>query len=808
VAIILILKMITLKVKYIIFDFIVVFVLCVGDLYAQTSIIKGNIKNLNGAPVEFATIQLLFNSKYYQSTLSDFLGNYYLEATKEGDCELLINILGYSEAQKKITLRNDTIINFVLQRDISLLKEVTIIGRRDLIQAKSDRYVINIGGNIETKGKETTDILKQLPTINLSEKSLSIFGKSSAIVYINDRIVRLEGQSLLFYLNSLPPDIISSVEIMSTPPAQYDAEGNVGIIKIVTKKDIYPGWKEYFKAGYIISSYSSYKISAFVNYNGKKMSFEGSVNNRNFSFLNKSNYYSYFSDETTTTFNPKKWNSIGSEVQASLGYNFNKNSNIIVDFQIPLSNTETTTDIKNQTRFINPTNNQTDSTIYSNGKTIKNNYTFNSEVFFKHLFSNKESYFTLSMAYLNNYKRNRRVFSSTTQINNAFLPADNFYTIGNMNYNILTPKLDFAFPICNFKINTGVKLSLIKTSSNSEFFSIIDDENILDSSRSNKYSYTENVQSVYYSMDKSILKWLFKAGLRSELTETVSNSLIVNDQHKDSYIDFFPTIYISYKFKNLSSISFNYGDRIERPPYQYLDPFKWYISKYDYAMGNPFLKPSYFKNFELTYLLNKTFSTKIYYTDQDNKIGRYVVLDSLNILNQIQETDNFLNVNTYGINIYKLLKSYNWMETVLQGDFAYSEYLSNKEAFSNRSGLSGVVIMNNTIFINKKLHMVCNLEEDIPGLYDYRSMKNSFKLNIGLNYIISKKGFEARLLVSDISKTANPEYSYKSNGVKQVYNNYNDSQSLLFTLTWRLGNWYNKTSQIPLPSNEEEKQRL
>jgi len=775
---------------------------------AQTLEIKGNIKNLNGAPLEFATIQLLFDSIYHQSALSDSLGNYYLKATKKGDCELLTNIIGYSTAQKKFTLKKDTTINFVLQADSIFLKEVTIIGQKDLIEVKSDRLVINIGGNIETKGKETTDILKQLPTLNVSEQSINMSGKSSVIVYINDRVIRLDGQSLLSYLNSLPPDIINSVEIISTPPAQYEAEGNVGIVKIVTKKNIQTGWKENFKVSYRKNSYSSYLISAFVNYTGKKMFFEGNIVNGSYPYLNQSRYTVYYPDETLTTFNPKRWCFSGSDLQATLGYNFNENSNIIVDFQAPLSNKEIVSDIENKTSFVNPANEQTDSIIHSKGETIKNSYTYNSEVFFKHLFSNKQSYITASTAYLNNYTLNRRSFTSLTQIGNTNSTTDNFYTEGSLNYDILTPKLDFTFPIYNCTVNTGLKLSFIKTSSNSEFFNTINDNNILDSSQSNKFNYTENVQSVYYSMEKNIQKWSFKAGIRSEITKTNGNSLVTDEQHKDSYIDFFPTIYISRKLNSISNISLSYADRIERPPFQSLDPFRWYISKYDYATGNPFLKPSYIKNVELTYLLNNTFSTKIYYTDQDNEIGGYVILDSLNMMNQIQKTDNFLNVNTYGINIYKLLKLYNWQETILQGDFAYSEYLSNKKEFSNISGISGTIIMNNTIFINKKFQLVCNIEEGIPGLDNYRSKKNFFKLDIGLNYIHSKKGFEARLFVNDIFKTSNPEYYYISDGIKEIYQNYYDDRMIRLVLTWRLGNWYNKTSQISSPSNIEEKQRL
>jgi hypothetical protein len=309
-------------------------------------------------------------------------------------------------------------------------------------------------------------------------------------------------------------------------------------------------------------------------------------------------------------------------------------------------------------------------------------------------------------------------------------------------------------------------------------------------------------------MNKTIEKWSFKGGLRAEMTHTIGDSDLSNEPYKDSYIDFFPTLFISRQLNRKSSISFRYSDRIERPPYQYLDPFKWYISKYDYAMGNPFLKPSYVKNFELSYMLNNSFSTKLYYTDQNNEIGQYVILDSLNILNQIQKADNFLDVNTYGINVYKFVKWFQWMETVLQADVNYSDYLSNIKEFSDISGYRSILRMNNAISLPRNFQLVLSLEESLPGLYNYRTTGNSFQLDVGLNYTNPKSGLGVRFFVGDVFKTANPEYYYVSAGVKQIYQNYYDTRLFKVVLTWRPGNWYNKSPYISSPTNNEEKQRL
>lgn len=778
-----------------------------GVLYSQISI-KGNLKNTDGNPVEFASIELLFNSKHDQSALTDSLGNYSMEATQKGDGELLVRMLGYSPVKKELTLRNDTIINFVLQPDSIYLKEVTIIGQKNLIQAKSDRYIINIKGNIETKGKETMDLLKQLPTIYTSNESLNISGKSSVILYINDKIVRLEGRILLDYLNSLPPEIIKSVEIISTPPAQYDAEGNVGIVKIITDKNLLPGWKEYFRAGYIKNNYSSYMLSAYFNYNGKKMFFEGNITNGDYTYLNQSEYRSNFPYQTTATFNPKKWNYSSAQIQTTFGYNFNENSTITFDFQAPFFNKEIINDIENYTSFIDPINNHIDSTIYSNGITRKDGHTYNAEVFFKHLFSDNNSSFTASTAYLDNYTLNTRSFSSKTQIENTSLDTENYNTEGNQNYSILTSKLDFYFPLLSWEVTTGLKFSFINTTSDNIFYTFLNGINSVDSLLYNQFDYTENVQSVYYSMEKNISKWSFKGGIRVELTSTVGKSAVMDESNDNRYIDFFPSLYVSHKFNNGSLIALSYASRFERPPYQYLDPFRWYISKYDYAVGNPFLKPAYIKNIELSFLLNNNFSTKLYYTGQTDKIGQYVILDSLNIMNQIQQADNFMNENSYGINVYKFLKLNAWLETVIQGNLYYSKFRSRREEFSNLNGVGSAVIMNNTFTINKNFQFVLNMEEQIPGLYNYRIMKNYFCLDAGMNYINMKNNFEVRLLFGDVLKTANPEYSYTSGGIKQVYNNYVDTRFFRIVISWRPGNWFNKAPETPTPSNIDEKQRL
>jgi hypothetical protein len=238
-----------------------------------------------------------------------------------------------------------------------------------------------------------------------------------------------------------------------------------------------------------------------------------------------------------------------------------------------------------------------------------------------------------------------------------------------------------------------------------------------------------------------------------------------------------------------------------------LDPFKWYISKYNYSVGNPFLTPSYIDNVELTYLLGDSFQTSAYFTAQRDMIGSLVVLDSLDCLSSIEIANNYLDANSFGINIYKSIRPTAWYSAIIQGDFKYQNYHSNRSEFQSISGFGGMVTMNNTFSIGEMFQVTCGLSDNIPGLYNYRKYKNSFQADIGVTFIHSRSGITIGILASDIFKSSSPEYYYVSDGVKQVFNNYYDSRSILLSFKWRFGNWFNRTV-CTSSSNDEERQRL
>jgi len=263
-----------------------------------------------------------------------------------------------------------------------------------------------------------------------------------------------------------------------------------------------------------------------------------------------------------------------------------------------------------------------------------------------------------------------------------------------------------------------------------------------------------------------------------------------------------------YVINDNNVINVNYSGRIKRPDYHLLDPFRWYSSKYDYSEGNPFLKPSNIHLASLTYMYKDLLFTRIYSSNTTNDFGKMVILDADHIQNQIERADNYLDIYQFGINSELNLQIGTAIESKLSNDITYTNYSSKAAQFKSIKGWGVNFTLDNTIAINKKLSASIYMEDNLPGYYNYRKFRNSFLLNIGLHYTNKKKDMTIRLQAEDILKSSTPKYSYYSNGINQIFDNYNDERQINLTVIKKLGNFFNKTKGRFETSNAEEKKRL
>lgn len=744
-------------------------------------------------PLSYASVK---NCNTQQVVLSDSVGYFEIQVNKNDS--LTCSYIGY--ADKVASISDEKTIDFCLDNNVQNLNEVEVIGRRKAIQMSHGGFIINMDV-INKNGKLFSDILPQIPLINIKGGIISMVGKNEVLVFLNNHQLYLKGDELIAYLNSLGAENIQKIQVLSTPPAKYEANENIGILKIETLKKINPGLQANLLGKGSIAHYLSYGTSAKILYSSKKFSVETAVLGSCEKLFTHSQYSNMFKNYIVSTNCPKKSEENFAGILTNLNLILGQHDNISTMLQLPLLSKINNRDIANDTKYFSINNIQEDSIMSSKGYGKSANYQTNLEINYAHSFNDKSN-LNITLGYINSYERNHRNWLSLTKTALTTLD-ENFCSAGHQKNDIYTFKMDFDNSFKNWKFSEGYKFSYINTKSYNE-----EDEKLVYSTSHNLFGYREANNALYVNAESSIKSIQLSLGLRAEYTYTKGLSYTLNTINNNHYLRVFPVVGIEYLINNSNTISIDYSGRIKRPNFQLLDPFRWYTSKYDYSEGNPFMKPSYIHNVSLSYMCNNSFYTKMYFTKTNKDFGKMVFLDSENIQNQVERAGNFFDISTFGINVEYNFQLGSWLETNLTGDITYSSYISNQTSFKNVKGWGSDFSLNNSFFLSKRLTGFLYIEDDIPGYYNYRKAKNAFLLNLGLSYTNKNKTMIVSIKAEDLFKTSNPKYSYYSNGIKQKFNNYYDSQHLEITLIKKIGNVFNKAKPTFQSSNSEERNRL
>ncbi|MBC8111778.1 MAG: TonB-dependent receptor, partial [Verrucomicrobia bacterium] len=199
------------------------------------------LDSANRKPVSFATVALisLVTNKPVDGTVADDNGLFSLKGVAAGEYKLSITFIGYKTIEKTpISIaEKGTDINvgtLLIATESQQLKEVTVIGQRDLIEEKVDRTVYNAEQDKTTQGGDATDVLKRVPLLSVDlDGNVSLRGNQNITVLINGKPSTITAGSIADALKQIPADQIKTVEVITSPSAKYDAEGSGGIINIV-----------------------------------------------------------------------------------------------------------------------------------------------------------------------------------------------------------------------------------------------------------------------------------------------------------------------------------------------------------------------------------------------------------------------------------------------------------------------------------------------------------------------------------------------------------------------------------------------
>ncbi len=762
------------------------------NICAQEYNITGTVKDTI-QPIVFANVVFTNGTgALVTGTITDESGNFSL-SVKKGNYTLTISFLGYQTWEQEIIVSNNKDLGtIILEPQNNELAEVVITAKKPLIERKIDRLVFNVENSIAAKGGDIVDALKVTPRLRVENNQISMIGKGSMAVMIDGRVQQLSGEELVNFLHSIPSDNIKSIEVITTPPAKYDAEGNSGLVNIILKKaSNFNSWNATLGSSASFATYPSFSHRANFNYRKNRFSALATASYRHGdNIFTNDIIYEYPQDEVWLMDINNKWNNQTANLLLNLSYdlsdnislggqyssNFGRRKNFadntsksFIDNNIPAKDysSEGLTTTKPNTTAININYNQKLDTI---GKS----------------FSVDLDYFTFKSDKNNTFQSNQRDFIEESS---QLILADNISDQDIENY---SAKIDFELPYEWASFSFGGKASSSKTKN------IVDANFYIDSRQNPPYlaqfdnfEYTENVQALYFSVNKEFnKKWTLKLGLRGENTQTQSNSISTSQVDKNTYFKLFPTFYTSYKMNDDHTLSFNFGRRIHRPYFSILNPARWYINPQSYVVGNPFLQPSFSYVFELNYDFQKILNSGIYYATEDNGFGQVVYHDVENET-QIFKQQNYYDLTEMGVWGMLNFNLYKWWTATLSSTVFYSQS-DNFIPLYDRvfKGWGANARARNEIYLNEKetLALSVDFEYNFPGRSRESTYTDYSSLDIGAKAELLKKKLTVAINFQDILKDNISTRKSESNRVLQSFTQYRDTRLARISLSYNFGN--------------------
>jgi iron complex outermembrane recepter protein len=662
--------------------FFVFFIANIQNTFAQNAAkapikgtVKGTVKDNEKKPLPFANVALhkAADSVLVKVVVTEDNGTYEFENLAANSYYVAISYIGFKKYKsEKIELATNQ--NFQVP-DIELvssenLAEVTVTYRKPFAEKKIDRVVINPDALIGNAGTTALEVLEKSPGVQVElDGSLKLKGKNGVVVFVDDKPTYMSADALASFLRSLPSSSIESIEIMTNPPAKYDAAGNAGVINIRLKKTTLRGWNGGINLAAGQGFYSRTNNSANLNYRINKFNFFGNlsynVNNNYQDLVIERNYLR--ADGTTNasfrqnTFIKKEQNS--GTFRLGLDYYVSKKTTmgfVVNGFYNPsLQNLPNKAVIKNGAGQIDSLMN----TLSIKDEKLKNgtaNFNIN------HKFDSTGREITANFDYI------RYDVDTKQTLDNRILFADGQPKTkdalrGNLpsNIEIRTAKIDYSNPLkSGGLIEAGVKTSFVKTDNTALFYNEKNGISTPSKDLTNSFRYSENINAAYLNFNREFGKLSLQSGLRLENTNIDGLQYGSINNKKDStfqrnYTSLFPTIYLAYKLDTTDThqIGFSYGRRIDRPNYQDMNPFSYPWDRFTIYAGNPFLRPTYSNNFELTHTFKNKITTTLSYSLTNDMIS-----ESIEISNKIfySRPNNIGKQTTFGISVNGTINPTKW----------------------------------------------------------------------------------------------------------------------------------------------------
>lgn len=794
--------------------------------------ITGSVIDNTNKLAEYATVTLLkaSDSSLVKGAITDENGKYHFDHVANGKYITSASMLGMVKAYSQpFTWRNSEkaleVPELVLLQNAHLLKGVSITSTKPFIQREIDKTVVNVENSIVSAGSNAWEILQKSPgvTVDNSNNTIRLQGKTGVQIYVDGRPTYLSQDQLAALLKNMNSNTLKSIEIMTQPPAKYDAAGNAGIINIITKKGKEVGLNGSITAGIGHGKHFRENAGTNLNYRNGKINLYGNYDFYKGTWWNDNYITRNFYDGTGKTLSTRTEQS-SYHNSPSTSHNFKAGIDYYIDdkntigFMMNGAVNPSSDNRYNTTWFKNGDGSlENTSLTHSTEKANWTNYTY--DVNYQGRYDSTGKELDIDVAYskfdntaLDNYYTNA-VYSDGTPLPD--LPGSPNPNIRQGKtptmIDIKTAKIDYTLPLKQgAKLSFGAKASFVTTDNNIQYFQLDNQsQQWLYDSATNHFKYTENINAAYINFNKEFKKgWGLQLGLRGEQTVSDGHQFTNDSTVKRNYFQLFPTVFINKKLDKNNTLNLSYARRIDRPDYQTLNPFRYYLDPYTYEEGNPYLQPQLTNSFNLSYAYKSLLIASLNYSNTHNVMAQVLKQDDSALITY-QTMENLAKTKNIGLNVSLSIPVTSWWMSnnsinvfynVFQGQFLGAYLNFGKAAYTANT--------TNSFTLGKGFTAELSGYYNSSMLWSIFAIRPQYSVSAGIQKTLLKDKATIKLNVNDIFHTQHSYASVKYQNLDVTANNHWDSQSVGLTFTWRFNKGDVKAVHHRQSAIEEEQNRI
>jgi hypothetical protein len=790
-------------------------IICSTTAFGQARI-EGDVRTGDGAPVPFANVLLMnaSDSTLAKGVITDVEGKFVLEGVASGNFYIIGTMVGYKKTtlpaleiahQKKINLSP-----LVLSEETVQLNEVMIEAQKAMFQQEADRLVINVQNSITSAGNTVLEVLQKSPGIivNRHDNSIIMYGKSGVRIMMNGKMMQLPTDAAVQLLDGMSAANVEKIELITTPPANFDAEGNSGIIHILMKENADFGthatvgltlgykWSEVYGTNLNLQQRSK-KAAYFANY----------------SFLRERNRHimNMFRQSVNEGFNQQITDSSSRKMMLTTqnlrtGAEFAVTGNSTLSLLVTASRRNWDMDaLTYDLNYAAP-----DSTVITDMAINEINIWQSASAGIKWLTRpdpNRQITFDLDYIYYD-------TDNPSDYDNNVRYPETDKNDKEKIDITKRTPmtflvsKLDYAEKISpSFELETGIKYVASGLDNHVLVQRWKDDVWLADPAFSSDATLSENMAAAYVSGKWQNTKGInISGGVRYEHTRTYISTPAKKGIIDRNYGNFFPSFFIKKDIDKEKDISFSYSRRITRPTFRDIAPFVFFWSPNTFSSGNTALWPSITDGLRVGYHSGAWILT-LQYSHSSNEISFFQPeVDSQG--NLIYRSQNLRYLNTLNFTNSFSFAVVPWWEvqTNVTGQYqtARTGHLEDN---------ASLAVYNINVHVNNQIKLPKDFSVEISGSYFSKSIFGIAvfmpmgSVNAGIQKKFGNSGV-LRLAMDDIFYTyywrVNTDLPQMNLNSRIRYDWHN--QFVRLTYTRNFGNKKLRSVQVQ-PGSEEERRR-